>query len=48
MLGVSLRDHIPNQEIRRTGVGDVVEIVAKQKWRWEGHVGPKDNSRWPK
>jgi len=46
MLGVSLRDHMQNEEIRkRTKVDDVIEHIARQKWRWVGHVG-QDNDRW--
>ncbi|KAM0730390.1 hypothetical protein ACS0PU_002719 [Formica fusca] len=43
MLGISLRDHIPNEEVRRrTRITDVVERVARLKWQWAGHVA-RDN-----
>ena len=39
MLGVSLRDHIRNEDLRRrTGVTDVVNQIRKLKWNWAGHV----------
>ncbi|CAH2229176.1 jg21608 [Pararge aegeria aegeria] len=39
MLGVSLRDQIRNEEIRRrTIVTDIAQRVAKPKWRWAGHI----------
>ncbi|CAH2208674.1 jg4156 [Pararge aegeria aegeria] len=41
MLGVSLRDQIRNEEIRRrTKVTDirVAQRVAKVKWQWAGHI----------
>lgn len=38
MLGVTLRDRIPNNEIRiRTGIFDGVEQIATIKWRWQTH-----------
>jgi len=47
MLGVNLRDHIQNEEIRkRIKVDDVKEHIARQKWRWVGHVARQDNDRW--
>lgn len=49
MLGVSLRDHIRNEELRRrTGVTDVVLHVAKLKWKWAGHVARMQDGRWTK
>ncbi|KAM0735271.1 LINE-1 retrotransposable element ORF2 protein [Formica fusca] len=48
MLGISLRDHIPNKEVRRrTRITDVVERVARLKWQWAGHVA-RDNIKWTK
>ncbi|CAH2268857.1 jg27184 [Pararge aegeria aegeria] len=39
MLGVSLRDQIRNEEIRRrTRVTDIAQRVAKLKWQWAGHI----------
>ena len=39
MLGVSLRDHIRNEDLRRrTGVTDVVNQIRKLKWNWAGHI----------
>ncbi|CAH2259111.1 jg9970 [Pararge aegeria aegeria] len=36
MLGVSLRDQIRNEEIRRrTRVTDIAQRVAKLKWKWD-------------
>lgn len=46
MLVTSPRDRIRNDEIRRhTGVSGVMETVAKNKWRWAGHVA-KDGKKW--
>ena len=48
MLGVSLREKIRNEEIRkRTGVMDVVERVLRLKWQWAGHIA-RDNIKWTK
>ena len=39
MLGISLRDHIRNEEIRRrSGVKDVIAEYRQAKLRWAGHV----------
>jgi hypothetical protein len=47
MLGISLRDHIPNVEIRRrTRVTDIALKVATLKWRWAGHISRRDDGRW--
>lgn len=44
MLGISLRDRITNEEIRRrTKVEDVVEQFIKAKWQWAGHVARVDD-----
>jgi len=49
MLGVSLRDHIRNEELRRrTDVTDVVVHAAKLKWNWAGHVAHMQDGRWTK
>ncbi|CAH2251132.1 jg11818 [Pararge aegeria aegeria] len=42
MLGVSLRDQIRNEEIRRrTRVTDIAQRVARLKWQWAGHIARK-------
>ncbi|CAH2241191.1 jg3256 [Pararge aegeria aegeria] len=47
MLGVSLRDQIRNEEIRRrTGVTDIAQRVAKLKWQWAGHIARRTDGRW--
>ncbi|CAH2232087.1 jg4761 [Pararge aegeria aegeria] len=39
MLGVSLRDQIRNEQIRRiTRVTEIAQRVAKLKWQWAGHI----------
>ena len=49
MLGVSLRDHIRNEDLRkRTGVTDVVKQIRKLKWNWAGHVAQMSDGRWTK
>jgi len=47
MLGITRRDRIPNNTIRqRTKTKDIVEYVARMKWRWAGHVARTSNDRW--
>ncbi|KAJ8711218.1 hypothetical protein PYW07_008460 [Mythimna separata] len=47
MLGVSLRDHIRNEDIRkRTKVTDIARRIAKLKWQWTGHIARKTDGRW--
>ncbi|CAH2235186.1 jg16174 [Pararge aegeria aegeria] len=47
MLGVSLRDQITNEEIRRrTRVTDIAQRVAKLKWKWAGHIARRTDGRW--
>ncbi|KHN78309.1 Putative uncharacterized transposon-derived protein F52C9.6 [Toxocara canis] len=47
MLGISLRQHIRCEEIRRrTGVRDVIAEYRKQKLRWAGHVARTNDDRW--
>ncbi|CAH2261416.1 jg26747 [Pararge aegeria aegeria] len=47
MLGVSLRDQIRNEEIRRrTRVTDIAERVAKLKWQWAGQKARKTDGSW--
>lgn len=49
MLHVSLRDRVRNDDIRsRTKVADVVEKIARQKWKWAGHAARMSGDRWPK
>ncbi|CAH2237951.1 jg4645 [Pararge aegeria aegeria] len=47
MLGVSLRDQIRNEEIRRrTKVTDIAQRVAKLKWQWAGHIARRADGSW--
>ncbi|CAH2254211.1 jg14379 [Pararge aegeria aegeria] len=47
MLGVSLRDQIKNEEIRRrTGVTDIAQRVAKLKWQCAGHIARRTDGLW--
>ncbi|CAH2211469.1 jg22874 [Pararge aegeria aegeria] len=47
MLGVSLRDQIRNEEIRRrTRVTNIAQRVAKLKWQWAGHIARRTDGRW--
>ncbi|CAH2229938.1 jg14011 [Pararge aegeria aegeria] len=47
MLGVSLRDEIRNEEIRRrTRFNDEAQRVAKLKWQWAGHIACRTDGRW--
>lgn len=47
MLGVSLRDRIRNEEIRRrTKVTDIAYRVSKLKWQWAGHIARRTDGRW--
>ncbi|VVC89536.1 unnamed protein product [Leptidea sinapis] len=49
MLGVSLRDRIRNEEIRRrTKVTGIVQMIAKLKWQWAGHIVRRTDGRWGK
>ncbi|CAH2241930.1 jg17114 [Pararge aegeria aegeria] len=46
MLGVSLRDEIRNEEIRRrTRVTDIAQRVAKLKWQWALHLARRTDGR---
>lgn len=39
MLGISLKDRVPNETIRqRTGVSDTIKRITSLKWNWAGHV----------
>ncbi|CAH2226444.1 jg17684 [Pararge aegeria aegeria] len=47
VLGVSLRDQIRNEEIRRrTRVSDIAQRVAKLKWQLAGHIARRTDGRW--
>ncbi|CAH2240183.1 jg10124 [Pararge aegeria aegeria] len=47
MLGVSLRDQIRNEEIRRrTRVTDIAQRVARLKWKWAEHIARRTDGRW--
>ncbi|CAH2228324.1 jg4603 [Pararge aegeria aegeria] len=47
MMGVSLRDLIRNEEIRRsTIVTDIAQRVAKLKWKWAGLIARRNDGRW--
>ncbi|CAH2208686.1 jg25891 [Pararge aegeria aegeria] len=47
MLGVSLRDQIRNEEIRRRSkVTDITQRVVKLKWQWAGHIVRRTDGRW--
>ncbi|CAH2248507.1 jg18536 [Pararge aegeria aegeria] len=46
-LGVSLRDQIKNEEIRRrTRVTDIAQRDAKLKWQWAGHIARRTDGSW--
>ncbi|CAH2268559.1 jg2246 [Pararge aegeria aegeria] len=46
MFGVSLRDQIRNEEIRRrTRVTDTAQRVVKLKWEWAGHIARRTDKR---
>ena len=47
MLGVTRRDKIRNQEIRkRTRVEDIIEKVEKSKGQWAGHIARMNTRKW--
>ncbi|XP_072938827.1 uncharacterized protein [Epargyreus clarus] len=47
MLGISLRDRIRNEEIRRrTKVTDIALKISKLKWQWAGHIVRRTDNRW--
>ena len=47
MLGLSLRDRVRNEQVRRLSkVEDVIERIAKAKWQWAGHVARGDQEKW--
>ncbi|CAH2237324.1 jg15785 [Pararge aegeria aegeria] len=47
LFGVSLRDRIRNENIRRrTKVTDIAQRISKLKWQWAGHVCRRTDGRW--
>ncbi|CAH2207399.1 jg422 [Pararge aegeria aegeria] len=47
MLGVSLRDQIRNEEIRkRTRVTNIAQRVSKLKSKWAEHIARRIDGRW--
>lgn len=47
MLGVTLRDKIRNEELRRkTKITDAIERITHLKWNWAGHVARIPDNRW--
>ncbi|CAH2230063.1 jg20272 [Pararge aegeria aegeria] len=47
MLGVSLRDQIRIEELRRrTRVPHIAQRVAKLKWKWARHIARRTDGRW--
>lgn len=47
MLGVSLRDKIRNEELRRRAkkVINPMEKITHLKWNWAGHVARMSDNR---
>ncbi|XP_072931484.1 uncharacterized protein [Epargyreus clarus] len=47
MLGISLRDMIRNDEIRRrTNLTDIAFKISRLKWQWAGHIARRTDNRW--
>ncbi|KAI8425468.1 hypothetical protein MSG28_007213 [Choristoneura fumiferana] len=47
MHGVSLRDRIRNEKIRRrTRVTDIAKRISSLKWQWAGHIARRTDGRW--
>ena len=47
MLGVSLRDRLRNEYIRkRTKVTDIALRICRLKWQWAGHIAGRTDGRW--
>ena len=47
MIGVTLKDKVRNEEVRRrTGLKDVVIEAKHLKWKWAGHVIRRPDNRW--
>lgn len=49
MLGISLRDRVPNKTIRqKTGLTDAIDRITRLKWNWAGHLARTTDGRWTK
>lgn len=49
MLGLSLRDRVPNNQLRQmTGITDAIVRITNLKWNWAGHVARFADGRWTK
>ena len=47
MLGISIRDRIPNEVLReRSGLHDIVVESRRRKMQWAGHVARMHDGRW--
>jgi hypothetical protein len=47
VLGISLKDRIRNEELRRrSGIENAAKAARRLKWRWGGHVARMDQERW--
>jgi len=46
MLGLSLRDRVPNTNVRRSGVTDAITRISTLKWNWAGHLARINDGRW--
>lgn len=38
MPGLTLRNRIRNEEIRKTGITDTIEPIERLKWNWASHI----------
>lgn len=46
MFGISVRDKIRNEEIRRrTKIVGIMKCISELKWQWVGHVARQDQDR---
>ena len=49
MMGVSLKDNMRSEEIRRhAGVENIHAVMRRNRLRWYGHVQRKDDDDWVK
>jgi len=49
VLGISLRDKIRNEKIRRRiEVVDIMKRISEGKWQWVGHVARQNHDSWTK
>ena len=47
ILGKKQIEKIPNKTIRKkTGISDTLEIIAKTRCKWAGHVARINDNRW--